>query len=113
MALFVTRGRAIGITAAAAGLTLVPLGGAARPEANLLTWRGPAMGALASLQIHHTDRTAAERLVRQAVSELRWLEKIFRLYRQDSALVALKRRGVLPSPLQELIVLLAECWRCW
>ena len=109
----VTRRRAIGITAAAAGLTLVPLGGAARPEANLVTWRGQAMGALASLQIHHTDRNAAERLVRQAVSELRRLEKIFSLYREDSALVALNRSGVLPSPPQELIFLLDECRRCW
>ena len=41
----VTRRRAIGITAAAAGLALVPLGGAARAEANLVTWRGHAMGA--------------------------------------------------------------------
>ena len=62
----VTRRRAIGITAAAAGLALVPLGGAARAEANLVTWRGHAMGAVASLQVHHKDRSAAERLVRRA-----------------------------------------------
>ena len=71
----VTRRRAIGITAAAAGLTLVPLGRAARAEASLVTWRGHAMGALASLQIHHTDRRAAERLVQRAVSEVRRLER--------------------------------------
>ena len=70
----VTRRRAIGITAAAAGLSLVPLGRAARAEANLVTWRGHAMGALASLQIHHKDRIAAERLVaarRRGSSEAR------------------------------------------
>src|SRR5215207_1190781 len=109
----VTRRRAIGITAAAAGLTLVPLGRAARAEANLVTWRGHAMGGLASLQIHHTDRSAAERLVRRAVSEVRRLEKIFSLYREDSALVALNRSGVLPSPPQELVRLLDECRRYW
>ena len=49
----VTRRRVIGITAAAAGLSLVPLGRAGRAEASLVTWRGHAMGALASLQIHH------------------------------------------------------------
>ena len=101
----VTRRRAIGITAAAAGLILVPLGRAARAEANLVTWRGHAMGALASLQIHHTDRIAAERLVRRAVSEVRRLERIFSLYREDSALVALNRSGVLPSPPPELVAL--------
>lgn len=109
----VTRRRAIGISAAAAGLTLVPLGRAARAEASLVTWRGHAMGADASLQIHLTDRSAAERLVRQAVSEVRRLERIFSLHREDSALVALNRSGILPSPPQELVALLDECRRCW
>ena len=71
----VTRRRVIGITAAAAGLSLVPLGRAGRAEASLVTWRGHAMGALASLQIHHTDRHSAERLVQRAVSEVRRLER--------------------------------------
>ena len=77
----VTRRRAIGITAAAAGLALVPLGGAARAAANLVTWRGHAMGAVASLQVHHKDRSAAARLVRRAVAEVRRLEQILSLYR--------------------------------
>jgi FAD:protein FMN transferase len=109
----VTRRRAIGITAAAAGLTLVPLGRAARAEANLVTWRGHVMGAFASLRIHHTDKSVAERLVRRAVSEVRRLEQIFSLHRNDSALVALNRSGVLPSPSQELVLLLDECRRYW
>src|SRR5215203_272045 len=109
----VTRRRAIGITAAAAGLALVPLGGAARAEANLVTWRGHAMGAVASLQVHHKDRSAAERLVRRAVAEVRRLEQILSLYRDDSTLVALNRSGVLPAPPQELVALLDECRRYW
>ena len=109
----VTRRRAIGITAAAAGLALVPLGGAARAEANLVTWRGHAMGAVASLQIHHKDRSAAERLVRRAVAEVRRLERILSLYRDNSTLVALNRSGVLPAPPPELVALLDECRRYW
>jgi FAD:protein FMN transferase len=108
-----TRRRAIGITAAAAGLSLVPLGRTTPAEADLVTWRGHAMGALASLQIHHTDRSAAERLVGRAVAEVRRLEAIFSLYREDSALVALNRAGVLPSPPPELVVLLDESRRYW
>src|SRR5215217_5901616 len=109
----VTRRRAIGITAAAAGLALVPLGGAGRAEANLVTWQGHAMGAVASLQVHHKDRSAAERLVRRAVAEVRRLEQILSLYRDDSTLVALNRSGVLPAPPQELVALLDECRRYW
>ena len=109
----VTRRRAIGITAAAAGLSLVPLGWPARAEANLVTWRGHAMGALASVQIHHKDRIAAERLVRRAVAEVRRLERILSLYREDSTLVALNRSGVLPAPPPELVALLDECRRYW
>src|SRR5688500_15093894 len=101
-----TRRRVIGITAAAAGLSLVPLGRAVRAEARLVTWRGSVMGAIAMLQVHHADRATAERIVRKAVSEVRRLERIFSLYRDDSALVALNREGVLLAPPQDLVLLL-------
>ena len=109
----VTRRRAIGITAAVAGLSLVPLGGAGRAEASLVTWRGHAMGALASLQIHHTDRRLAERLVQRAVSEVRRLERLLSLYHDDSALVALNRGGVLLAPPEDLVRVLHECKHYW
>lgn len=108
-----TRRRVIGITAAAAGLSLLPPGRAVRAEASFVTWRGQAMGALAVLRIHHTDRRAAERLVERAVAEVRRLERIFSLYREDSALAALNRAGVLPAPPAELVALLGECRRYW
>jgi thiamine biosynthesis lipoprotein len=106
-----SRRRVIAITAAAAGLALVPLGRLARAEAHLVTWRGSAMGAAASLQLHHRDRAAAERLIERAVAEMRRLERTLSLYRQDSALVALNRRGVLVAPPAELVVLLTESRR--
>ena len=109
----VTRRRVIGITAAAAGLSLVPLGRAGRAEASLVTWRGHAMGALASLQIHHTDRRLAERLVQRAVSEVRRLEELLSLYHDDSALVALNRSGVLLAPPEDLVRVLRECKHYW
>ena len=109
----VTRRRAIGITAAVAGLSLVPLGRAGRAEASLVTWRGHAMGALASLQIHHTDRRLAERLVQRAVSEVRRLERLLSLYHDDSALVALNRSGVLLAPAEDLVRVLHECKHYW
>jgi thiamine biosynthesis lipoprotein len=106
MAETITRRRFIGISAATAGLSLLPLGQAARAEAEVVTWNGIALGAVASLQIHHPDRAAAEALIRRSVDELHRLERVFSLYREDSALVALNRRGVLETPPAELVELL-------
>jgi thiamine biosynthesis lipoprotein len=108
-----SRRRFIHISAAASGLSLVPLTRAAKAEAQLVTWRGATLGAVATLQIHHHDRAAAERLVGRAVAEARRLERVFSLYRDDSALSALNRHGVLAAPPPELVQLLDECRRYW
>ena len=92
-----SRRRFIGITAAAAGLSLVPLGSRAH-DATVITWRGQAMGAVAELKIHHHDRLAAEHLLEQTLAEVRRLERVFSLYRDNSALVALNRDGMLVAP---------------
>ncbi|HEX2726087.1 MAG TPA: FAD:protein FMN transferase, partial [Beijerinckiaceae bacterium] len=109
----VSRRRFIGITAAAAGLSLLPATGTVRADAHVVTWRGTAMGAVATLRIHHHDRAAAERLVARALAEVRRLEQVFSLYRDDSAIVVLNRHGVLAAPPAELVQLLAECRRYW
>lgn len=106
-----SRRRFIGITAAAAGLGLLPLGREAKAEAELVEWRGQAMGAVASLRIHHHDRAAAERLIERSVAEVRRLEQIFSLYRDDSALCTLNRTGMLIAPPAEFVELLSECRR--
>lgn len=108
-----SRRRFIGVTAAATGLGLVPFGRSARAEGHLVTWRGQAMGAVATLQVHHHDRRTAERLVESALAEVRRLEAVFSLYREDSALVALNRRGVLVAPPADLVALLGESRRWW
>ena len=108
-----SRRRFIGITAAAAGLGLLPFGRSAKADAHLVTWRGQAMGAVATLQVHHHDRTAAEWLVERALAEVRRLEAVFSLYQEDSALVALNRHGVLVAPPADLVALLSESRRWW
>jgi FAD:protein FMN transferase len=108
-----SRRRFIGITAAAAGLGLVPFGHGAKADAHLVTWQGQVMGAVATLQVHHHDRAAAERLVERALAEVRRLEAVFSLYREDSALVALNRHGVLVAPPADLVALLDESRRWW
>jgi thiamine biosynthesis lipoprotein len=120
MARPITRRRAIGITAAAAGLALLPAHGAlpaerARPAddaAAVARWRGLVLGAPASLVVHHPSRSEAERLVRASVAEIVRLERIFSLYRPDSALVELNRRGVLVAPPAELVALLQTALAC-
>lgn len=111
MSPLLSRRRVIGITAAAAGLSLLPLGHRARAEAQLVTWQGQAMGAVATLQIHHHDRAAAQRLIERSLAEVRRLEQVFSLYRDDSALSALNRQGMLVAPPAELVALLTDCRR--
>lgn len=106
-----TRRRVIGISAAAAGMALLPLH--AQAAAQAVTWKGEAMGAQASLVIHHPDRAKAERLVDAAVAEVRRLERIFSLYRDDSDLTQLNRQGFLVMPPPEMADILRQSQAAW
>ena len=97
-----SRRRFITISAAAAGFALS--GGNAK--AALHRWRGSALGADAVILLAHPDAT---RLTDAAIAEIRRLEKIFSLYRPDSAVSRLNRDGTLADPPPELVALLAEC----
>lgn len=105
-----TRRRLIGISAAAAGLALLPPGaGAAGPA--LHRWRGAALGAEATIQLHHPDAAEAGRLIRACVDEIGRLERVFSLYRADSAVSALNAAGALDAPPLDLVRLLGDCAR--
>lgn len=106
------RRRFLSITAAAGGMSLVPLAlaGAATGSA-LYRWRGTALGAEASIVLHHPDADAARSLVGACVAEIERLEKVFSLYREDSAISRLNRDGVLKAPPLELTHLLGDCRR--
>lgn len=104
-----TRRRALGLLGAAAGLPLVL--GAGPATAEVVTWRGRALGAPATLILHHPDRAAAERLVAGCVAELDRLEAILSLYRPDSTLSELNRTGALAAPPPELVAILVDCRR--
>lgn len=82
-------------------------------EAHPVIWSGQALGARATLVIHHHDRSAAERLVHRAVAEVARLERIFSLYREDSALVELNRVGALAAPPADLVELLNMAQQVW
>lgn len=104
-----SRRRVLGILAAAPGLTLPgAAGAAARAEAPLVTWSGPVLGALGRIALHHPDEAEAERLVAAALAEIRRLEAMFSLWRADSLLSELNRRGVLVAPPPEMVELLSR-----
>ncbi len=101
-----SRRRFIGISAASAGLALLPTRGARADAPQLVTWHGMALGAVTTIQLHHPDRAFAERLIAQAAGEMHRLEAMFSLYREDSLLVRLNRQGVLEAPPAEFVQLL-------
>ena len=101
-----SRRRVLGILAAAPGLALPGAGVAG--EAPLVTWRGPVLGALGRISLHYPNRATAERLIAAALAEIRQLEAMFSLWRDDSLLSVLNRRGVLAAPPPEMVELLAR-----
>jgi len=109
------RRRFIRISAAAAGMALLPPLDYARadfkvPDAQreLRIWQGVALGADAMLQLHHPDPAEADRLIGKCLTEVSRLERIFSLYRDDSALRRLNRDGRLTDPPIELVELMGS-----
>ncbi|MFH1553984.1 MAG: thiamine biosynthesis protein ApbE [Rhizobiales bacterium 24-66-13] len=109
----ISRRRAIAIVAAAAGLPLLPFVDGAKAESQVVTWKGQALGAPATLILHHPDRAEAERLIRAVRAEVARLEGIFSLYRADSALCALNRSGALMAPPADMVRLIGICRDFW
>lgn len=91
-----------GVAAACVGTS-----GWAKPPVPV-TWRGQALGAEADLTLYHPDADEAAALIEGALAEVARLERLFSLYRPDSALVALNRDGALPDPPREFLDLLRQ-----
>lgn len=109
----INRRRFIGISCAAAGLSLLPFHAGASAHNNAVIWQGFALGAPAKIILHHPDKRAAEALLRQVRAEIARLEGIFSLYRPDSELASLNRSGALAIPSPELVELLEKCRGFW
>lgn len=114
----VTRRRTLRLLAGVSGLALTtPLGASAAAGRTTAVpgphrWRGVALGAQASLTIYHPDSVRAGQLIDLALAEIDRLERIFSLYRPDSALVRLNAAGRLDHPPLELVALLDRA-RLW
>jgi FAD:protein FMN transferase len=107
----ISRRRFVRISAAAAGLSLLPSGRSVHAGVAPVIWRGTMLGAVATMEIHDEDRSRAERLISAACAEARRLERLFSLYRNDSALVELNRTGILVDPAVEMVDLLSVSQR--
>ncbi len=93
-------------------LTIAACAGAFAPGASaaagMTQWRETALGAQVTLTLAHAQAGA---IAGRVFAEMRRLEAIFSLYREDSALVALNRDGHLPAPPFELLECLGLCDR--
>lgn len=91
-----------------AGLVTLSVTGARANTGGLRQWRGVALGAGATIALAHPD---ADRLIDAARTEIARLENVFSLYRHDSAISRLNRKGLLPAPPFEMLECLALCSR--
>lgn len=110
----IDRRRFIAISAAAAGMSVVPFGAPKKAAAGqLVEWRGTCLGAVATIRLHHPDKSAALPLIKQVAGEARRLEHVFSLYQSHSSLCELNRHGMLLAPPTELVALLTVCDDMW
>ena len=80
------------------------MGAQARP----VRWDGNALGAPASIQLYHTDEMQARAAIAAGLEELKRLEAIFSVYRDDSSISLLNRHGVLENAPDDFIVMLTR-----
>lgn len=86
----------------AAGFAAVPA-----QAAEVIHWRGQALGAKASMTLTGLKDAEAQPVFRAVEQELARLERIFSLYREDSELVRLNQTGFLATPSPEMLDVLS------
>lgn len=104
------RRRFLAVTAALGAIAATP---ARAFRLDSVEWRGTALGAAASMTIAHEDRAAALALLERCLAEVERLERLFSLYRPDSALVRLNRDGRLEAPPLDMVALLGVADGLW
>ncbi len=108
----ITRRRALQILAVGGGALALSGSRAVSTACRVpVAWRGVALGAPASVTLYVTDRDDGRRLLSQVTAEVNRLEKIFSLYKPDSALSSLNRQGHIDAPPLDLVRLLTQARR--
>lgn len=101
------RRRVLTLVAAASAACLGPLRAARAAAA--VRWTGTFLGAAAEVTLYHPDPSRAAAALDALDVEVVRLERLFSLYREDSALVRLNRDGRLDAAPAELCELLETC----
>lgn len=104
----VSRRRFVSVIGASAACAALPFARASTTGApQPVVWKGTALGALASITLVHENREHALRVLAACIAEVERLERVFSLYRADSALSRLNEAGELRAPPAELVELLS------
>lgn len=104
------RRRFLRISAASAAFGAVaPMACADQPDS--FAWRGMAFGNLASIELRHGDRAHVHGTMTRVTAEIARLESVMSLYRPDSALSELNRRGHLDGAPADLVQILSQAQR--
>jgi thiamine biosynthesis lipoprotein len=104
-----TRRRFLRVVAAVAGLPpIIAAVRATAPKAQLHSWQGEVLGALAQLTLSHSDPAFAQRTLLRVRHEIARLERVFSLYQRDSEISRLNEAGMLMKPSRELRTLVEE-----
>ena len=98
-----TRRRFIFISAAIAGASLILPGFFLPKTKKLFRWRGRAMGTRIEILLNVRNREQYQYFISSIKNEILRLEKIFSLYRNDSAISKLNSNGYIIDPPIELV----------
>ena len=100
-----TRRRFIFISAAIAGASLILPGFSLPKTKKLFHWRGRAMGTKIEILLNVRNSQQYQHVISSIKNEILRLEKIFSLYRNDSAISKLNSNGYIIDPPIELVEL--------
>lgn len=71
-----------------------------------VTWKGKSLGANSSITVYTEDEKYAKNIIEKALKEVKRLENIFSLFRNNSDIVKLNENAYLNNPKKEFVELL-------
>jgi len=77
-----------------------------KDELKKVTWNGTALGSQAEITIYHPNEKEAHRILKKSVGELITLENLFSLYKNNSQLSLLNKKGYIENPHPEMVNIL-------
>ena len=77
-----------------------------KDELKKVTWNGMALGSQAEITIYHPNEKEAQKILKKSVGELITLENLFSLYKNNSQLSLLNKKGYIENPHPEMVNIL-------